>query len=103
MKRTIERAEMLYGRLDGAQRKWVAEEVATSPFDPQLWLDERGTSGDMAEIYIRCECGEASPLMRATIHLVSARDCLVSRLTMLMRPRSSRRLPCRPARTARRP
>ena len=33
----------------------------------QLWMDERGTSGDIAEIFIRCECGEASPLMRATI------------------------------------
>ncbi len=30
-------------------------------------MDERGTSGDIAEIFIRCECGEASPLMRATI------------------------------------
>jgi hypothetical protein len=32
-----------------------------------LWIDERGTSGDIAEIFIRCECGEAAPLMRATI------------------------------------
>jgi hypothetical protein len=33
----------------------------------QLWVDERGTSGDIAEIFVRCECGEASPFMRATI------------------------------------
>jgi len=33
----------------------------------QLWIDERGTSGDIADIFIRCECGESSPLMRATI------------------------------------
>lgn len=33
----------------------------------QLWIDERGTSGDIAEIYIRCECGEGRSLMRATI------------------------------------
>ena len=23
----------------------------------QLWLDERGTSGDLADITVRCECG----------------------------------------------
>jgi Domain of unknown function (DUF1998) len=33
----------------------------------QLWIDERGTSGDISEIFIRCECGEVSPFMRATI------------------------------------
>jgi hypothetical protein len=33
----------------------------------QLWIDERGTSGDIADIYIRCECGEGSPLVRATV------------------------------------
>ena len=27
------------------------------PCRRQLWIDERGTSGDMAEIAIRCECG----------------------------------------------
>ena len=25
----------------------------------QLYLDERGTSGDLAEVFIRCECGKA--------------------------------------------
>ncbi len=24
----------------------------------QLWLDERGTSGDLADLYVRCECGK---------------------------------------------
>jgi hypothetical protein len=33
----------------------------------QLWIEERGTSGDIAEIYVRCECGEGRPLVRATI------------------------------------
>jgi hypothetical protein len=33
----------------------------------QLWIDERGTSGDIAEIYIRCECGEGRSLIRATL------------------------------------
>lgn len=26
----------------------------------KLWLDERGTSGDLADIFVRCECGRAS-------------------------------------------
>lgn len=25
----------------------------------QLWIDERGTSGDLTEVWIRCECGKA--------------------------------------------
>jgi Domain of unknown function (DUF1998) len=25
----------------------------------KLWLDERGTSGDLADIFVRCECGRA--------------------------------------------
>ena len=25
----------------------------------QLWIDERGTSGDLTEVWIRCECGNA--------------------------------------------
>jgi hypothetical protein len=33
----------------------------------QLWIEERGTSGDISEIFVRCECGEGSPLVRATI------------------------------------
>jgi hypothetical protein len=41
VKRTVERAELLYGRLDDAQRERVAKAVAESPFDPQLWMSER--------------------------------------------------------------
>jgi hypothetical protein len=33
----------------------------------QLWVEERGTSGDIADIYVRCECGEGQPLVRATV------------------------------------
>ncbi len=31
----------------------------------QLWVDELGTSGDIAEIQIRCECGQRRPLAEA--------------------------------------
>lgn len=29
----------------------------------QLWIDERGTSGDLSEIWIRCDCGKAERSM----------------------------------------
>lgn len=32
----------------------------------QLWLDERGTSGDLADLKVRCECGKSRPLYEAT-------------------------------------
>jgi hypothetical protein len=41
LKRTVERAEMVYGSLDESQRELVAAGLATSPFDPQRWLNER--------------------------------------------------------------
>ena len=41
MKRTLERVEMLYGRLDEAQLKLVADSIRASPFDPEAWLTER--------------------------------------------------------------
>jgi len=28
---------------------------------PILWLDERGTSGDLSEVWVRCECGPEPP------------------------------------------
>ncbi|MBN8509778.1 MAG: hypothetical protein J0L57_14350 [Burkholderiales bacterium] len=41
VERTIDRAEMLYGRLDARQRQLVAAGVEASPFDPAAWLAER--------------------------------------------------------------
>jgi hypothetical protein len=32
----------------------------------QLWLDERGTSGDLADLVVRCECGQSSSLYEAS-------------------------------------
>ncbi len=32
----------------------------------QLWLDERGTSGDLADLVARCECGKSRSLYDAT-------------------------------------
>lgn len=41
VKRALERAEMLYGRLDERQRQLLAAGVASSPFDPAAWFAER--------------------------------------------------------------
>jgi hypothetical protein len=41
IERTVDRAEMLYGRLDARQRELIAVGVGDSPFDPAAWLAER--------------------------------------------------------------
>src|SRR6516165_10299283 len=33
----------------------------------QIWLDERGTSGDLADLVARCECGKSRSLYEATL------------------------------------
>jgi hypothetical protein len=33
----------------------------------QLWLDERGTSGDLADLVARCECGKSRGLYEASV------------------------------------
>lgn len=41
LKRSIDRFETLYGRLDSAQRERLSAALATSSFDPERWLAER--------------------------------------------------------------
>ena len=41
VERAVERAELLYGKLDDTQRELVASTVAQSPFDAELWFSER--------------------------------------------------------------
>lgn len=41
LKRTVDRVETLYGRLDAAQRERVARALQASPYDAQAWLGER--------------------------------------------------------------
>lgn len=33
----------------------------------QLWIDERGTSGDLTEVWVRCECGRQRNMAQASI------------------------------------
>ena len=41
LKRTLERAESLYGKLTDSQRARIAEGLLRSPFDPEAWFAER--------------------------------------------------------------
>ena len=41
LKRTVDRAETLYGRLGDAQRARIVEGLARSPFDADVWFAER--------------------------------------------------------------
>jgi len=46
----------------------------------QLWLDERGTSGDLADLVVRCECGKSRSLYEASmIELNPLGTCRVER------------------------
>jgi Family of unknown function (DUF6279) len=40
-RRALDRAEQIYGPLDEAQRRVISAGLATSPFEPELWLAER--------------------------------------------------------------
>jgi hypothetical protein len=41
VKRALERADMFYGSLDDAQLETLRQGIAASPFNPELWLEER--------------------------------------------------------------
>lgn len=46
------------------------------PRTRQLWLDERGTSGDLADLVVRCECKKSRGLYEATqIEMVPLGSC----------------------------
>jgi hypothetical protein len=58
VKRTIDRAEMLYGRLDERQRQLIAAGVSSSPFDPAVWYAERkAMQGDTLQTLARLTAG----------------------------------------------
>ena len=46
---------------------WRFVHGSDDPCRRQLWLDERGTSGDLADLVIRCECGKSRGLHEATV------------------------------------
>jgi hypothetical protein len=38
-----------------------------TPCRQPLWIDERGTSGDLAEVYVRCACGQERSMVQAAV------------------------------------
>ena len=48
-------------------RRFVHGADDSCPKTRQLWLDERGTTGDLANLYVRCECGKSRNLYEATL------------------------------------
>ncbi|MCC7140493.1 MAG: DUF1998 domain-containing protein [Candidatus Eisenbacteria bacterium] len=55
------------GHVDDIEWRTFAHRGPT-PCRRQLWLDERGTSGDLADLSVRCECGvETRSLDAATV------------------------------------
>ena len=62
----------------------------------QLWLDERGTSGDLAELVVRCECKEKRNLHEATtIELTPLGTCQGARPWLGMNSNEDCNLPSR--------
>jgi len=69
VKRAVERAEVLYGRLDDRQRERIAQGVAGSPFDAELWFAERQQRQQ-----------EALQLMRHMVEEPPAREAAIGML-----------------------
>jgi hypothetical protein len=66
--RTIDRGEMLYGKLDDAQRRMLAAGLSASPFDANVWFAERQAMQRETLLALRkvAAQGEASPGRDAT-------------------------------------
>jgi Family of unknown function (DUF6279) len=74
VKRIVERAESVYGRLDDAQRERIASAVATSPFDAELWLAERkARQRDIVQTFSRLQTDRNAP---REARLAAAQDVL---------------------------
>ena len=70
LKRVVERAEMLYGRLSDAQRERIVEGLKRSPFDPELWLAERrARQQDALQILRRVGAGDGATREQALAEL----------------------------------
>ncbi len=61
VERAIERAELLYGKLEDVQREQIARSVTQSPFDADLWFIERKRrQQDALQMLRRMAAGSAS-------------------------------------------
>lgn len=58
----------LKGHVDDINWHWFVHGSETDcPQHRQLWLDERGTSGDLADLAVRCDCGKSRGLYEASV------------------------------------
>lgn len=55
------------GHVDDIDWRRFAHGAAEDGCRRQLWLDERGTSGDLADLVVRCECGKSRGLYEASV------------------------------------
>gem|GEM_PF-4865812 len=55
------------GHVDDIDWHWFVYGAESGcPRSRQLWLDERGTNGDLSDLVVRCECGASRRLSDAT-------------------------------------
>jgi hypothetical protein len=75
VKRTVDRAEALYGRLDDAQRERITRDLAASPFDADLWFAERQQrQRDLVQTLRRLQVEPASNAqMQAALRMLAER------------------------------
>ena len=69
----------------------------------QLWIDERGTSGDLSEVWIRCECGKAKRDMSQATLLKNTRSGSVTARGPGLDPTPGKNAPSRIACSSARP
>jgi len=56
------------GHVDDIDWHWFVHGAGSGcPRSRQLWLDERGTSGDLGDLVVRCECGKSRGLYEASL------------------------------------
>ena len=72
LKRGVERAEMLYGKLDAAQRERLGEALAQSPYDPERSFAQRRRSQQEAVQIFRQSAGSDTAGRRATQDALAA-------------------------------
>jgi hypothetical protein len=87
-RRTLERYENLYGKLDEAQRAKLAELLAASPFDADRWLAERErrNSDLIAMLTSVSSAGRDADAARAQAQAQAAVRALAERLLRSPRP-----------------
>jgi hypothetical protein len=80
-KRTLERYENLYGRLDEAQRARLAQLLAASPFDADAWLAERERrNADMMRTLAAVAAGGDAAQAQAAVFAIAERSLRSPRL-----------------------